>query len=244
MLLGVAGVLVGLIFLLSRKRRSAHLASSRSHNRSSSVLLSAPPEAAEKSSDFQIPVSSDLVLASDTPRAARTSLTLARTISNASTLVGTENSILVKKCSHPSALTSFARSFSFSARKSKQEIPEIRITFPEEYDSDDSNYSSDSNTSFDTGSPPPTPATGDLVLSKHRPRQKRRKPRCVVVEISESGPAFVRDLVESDDDDQEINIRADLLSEQRIASLKNDPAAGLMLHDVDLNTVGGLRENF
>ncbi|KAK7202948.1 hypothetical protein BZA70DRAFT_87698 [Myxozyma melibiosi] len=237
-LLALASVLATTLFLAARARRRTRLASSsRAHNRSSSVLLSVSPEVAAEKLSSESTSASSLASPDSTPRAARTSVTLARSFSNASTLVGSVDSTTPKKLavSPPSVLTTLARTFSLSP-KPKPAVPEIRITFPEEYDSesdDDSNYSSDSNSSFETDSLPESDHHQQPSVS----RRAKRPPRCVVVEISESGPAFVRELVESDDS-------SDLLPQISCKKQRNDKtfsrhhhdaAAESMLHDIDLN---------
>ncbi|KAK9372867.1 uncharacterized protein V1513DRAFT_404430 [Lipomyces chichibuensis] len=107
-------------------------------------------------------------------------------------------------------------------RANTVQVPEIRITFPDELAQDDEEtlyYATISE-------------TGNTPDESEKPQQQvmqgRRKPRIVVVQMSESGSgaAFVRDLVE--DEQAEISMYG--------------KTAPCHLENVDLDTVGRLRE--
>ncbi|KAK9488873.1 hypothetical protein V1527DRAFT_448880 [Lipomyces starkeyi] len=107
-------------------------------------------------------------------------------------------------------------------RANTAQVPEIRITFPEELTQDEEEtlyYASISEADN---------APNESDKSQQKVMQGRRRPRIVIVQMSESGSgaAFVRDVVE--DEQAEISMYG-----------KTTPRH---LENADLDTVGGLRE--
>ncbi|KAK9463708.1 uncharacterized protein V1516DRAFT_668507 [Lipomyces oligophaga] len=91
--------------------------------------------------------------------------------------------------------------FGRQQQRKETTVPEIRITFPDDEDDDDEIYASsitsrDSDSSTISDDSVSTLSSESSILSASRPK---KKPRVVVVQISESGAAFVRDLVEDQD---------------------------------------------
>ncbi|KAK9384743.1 hypothetical protein V1515DRAFT_319523 [Lipomyces mesembrius] len=107
-------------------------------------------------------------------------------------------------------------------RANTPQVPEIRITFPDELTQDEEETLYYATISEADSSPNESDKPQQKVM------QGRRRPRIVVVQMSESGSgaAFVRDVVE--DEQAEISMYG-----------KTTPSH---LENVDLDTVGGLRE--
>ncbi|KAK9495884.1 hypothetical protein V1508DRAFT_100854 [Lipomyces doorenjongii] len=107
-------------------------------------------------------------------------------------------------------------------RANTHQVPEIRITFPDELTQDDE------ETLYYATISEADNASNESDKPQQKVMQGRRRPRIVVVQMSESGSgaAFVRDVVE--DEQAEISMCG-----------KTTPRH---LENIDLDTVGGLRE--